>query len=71
MQINFDLIINIFSDFNCNWGSDGGDERVSPDFFPVKPVDYGRFLVISLGTGSHREKKYDTLKIKTNLVKCY
>jgi hypothetical protein len=29
------------------------------DYFPVKPVDYGRFLVLSLGTGSaKREKKY-------------
>ncbi|XP_010269035.1 PREDICTED: patatin-like protein 2 [Nelumbo nucifera] len=24
----------------------------SPDFFPIKPMDYGRFLVISLGTGA-------------------
>ncbi|KAF6169326.1 hypothetical protein GIB67_014530 [Kingdonia uniflora] len=24
----------------------------SPDFFPIKPMDYSRFLVISLGTGS-------------------
>lgn len=24
----------------------------NPDFFPIKPMDYGRFLVISLGTGS-------------------
>ncbi|MFQ6639549.1 hypothetical protein Gotur_014451 [Gossypium turneri] len=30
------------------------------DFFPIKPVDYGRFLVISLGTGSPKaEKKYN------------
>ncbi|KAE8126198.1 hypothetical protein FH972_020939 [Carpinus fangiana] len=34
--------------------------RGSPDFFPVKPVDFGRFLVISLGTGSSKaEKKYN------------
>ncbi|KAL4196940.1 hypothetical protein AMTRI_Chr04g185620 [Amborella trichopoda] len=26
--------------------------RKNPDFFPIKPMDYGRFLVISLGTGS-------------------
>jgi hypothetical protein len=31
----------------------------NPDFFPIKPMDYGRFLVISLGTGSHKaEEKY-------------
>ncbi|XP_035541886.1 patatin-like protein 2 [Juglans regia] len=33
--------------------------RRSPDFFPIKPMDYGRFLVISLGTGSNKdEEKY-------------
>ncbi|KAL4649701.1 hypothetical protein ACB092_01G034000 [Castanea dentata] len=26
----------------------------SSDFFPIKPMDYGRFLVISLGTGSQK-----------------
>ncbi|KAK6939565.1 Patatin-like phospholipase domain [Dillenia turbinata] len=32
----------------------------NPDFFPIKPMDYGRFLVISIGTGSSKiEKKYD------------
>jgi hypothetical protein len=32
----------------------------SPDFFPIKPEEFGRFLVISLGTGSSKaEKKYD------------
>ncbi|KAL8128147.1 hypothetical protein AgCh_014926 [Apium graveolens] len=32
----------------------------NPDFFPLKPVDYGRYLVISLGTGSAaNEQKYD------------
>ncbi|KAL2538092.1 Patatin-like protein 2 [Forsythia ovata] len=31
----------------------------NPDFFPIKPLDYGRFLVISLGTGSSKaQKKY-------------
>ncbi|KAF7141667.1 hypothetical protein RHSIM_Rhsim06G0047300 [Rhododendron simsii] len=31
----------------------------NPDFFPIKPVDYRRFLVISIGTGSSKaEKKY-------------
>ncbi|KAK9270491.1 hypothetical protein L1049_026071 [Liquidambar formosana] len=30
------------------------------DFFPIKPMDYGRFLVISLGTGSPKaEEKYN------------
>ncbi|KAB1224264.1 Patatin-like protein 2 [Morella rubra] len=34
--------------------------RGSPDFFPVKLMDFGRFLVISLGTGSSKaEKKYN------------
>ncbi|KAE8659093.1 Patatin-like protein 2 [Hibiscus syriacus] len=33
------------------------------DFFPIKPIDYGRFLVISLGTGSPKpEKKYKATK---------
>ncbi|RWR84140.1 patatin-like protein 2 [Cinnamomum micranthum f. kanehirae] len=27
----------------------------NPDFFPIKPTDYGRFLIISLGTGSHKK----------------
>ncbi|KAI5598219.1 hypothetical protein POPTR_002G128300v4 [Populus trichocarpa] len=31
----------------------------SPDFFPIKPMDYGRFLLISLGTGSPKaQEKY-------------
>ncbi|XP_042494288.1 patatin-like protein 2 [Macadamia integrifolia] len=30
-----------------------------PDFFPIKPMDYGRFLVISIGTGTRKmERKY-------------
>ncbi|XP_047336451.1 patatin-like protein 2 [Impatiens glandulifera] len=30
------------------------------DFFPIKPMDFGRFLVISLGTGSAKiEEKYN------------
>ncbi|KAG2666390.1 hypothetical protein I3760_15G058000 [Carya illinoinensis] len=34
-------------------------QRENPEFFPVKPTDYGRFLVISLGTGTHKdEEKY-------------
>ncbi|OWM70905.1 patatin-like protein 2 [Punica granatum] len=28
----------------------------STDFFPIKPMDYQRFLVISLGTGSKKEE---------------
>ncbi|KAJ0025163.1 hypothetical protein Pint_08828 [Pistacia integerrima] len=33
--------------------------RGSPDFLPIKPMDYERFLVISLGTGSaKKEGKY-------------
>lgn len=31
----------------------------NPDFFPISPMDYGRFLVISIGTGSPKtEQKY-------------
>ncbi|XP_039172028.1 patatin-like protein 2 [Eucalyptus grandis] len=31
----------------------------NPDFFPIKPMDYRRFLVISLGTGTRKaEGKY-------------
>ncbi|EEF52447.1 patatin-like protein 2 [Ricinus communis] len=29
----------------------------SRDFFPIKPMDYGRFLVISLGTGASKAEK--------------
>jgi hypothetical protein len=29
-----------------------------PTSFPVKPVDYGRFLVLSLGTGLAKQEKY-------------
>ncbi|KAK6923018.1 Patatin-like phospholipase domain [Dillenia turbinata] len=28
--------------------------KKNPDFFPIKPMDYGRFLVISLGCGSSK-----------------
>ncbi|XP_022772184.1 patatin-like protein 2 [Durio zibethinus] len=35
--------------------------RGAPGFFPIKPTDYSRFLVISLGTGSGKsEEKYDS-----------
>lgn len=33
--------------------------RNNPDFFPMQPMDYSRFLVISLGSGSAtQEHKY-------------
>lgn len=33
--------------------------RGNPDFFPIKPMDYGRFLIISIGTGSRKkDEKY-------------
>ncbi|KAL5982421.1 Proteolipid protein 2 [Asimina triloba] len=28
----------------------------NPDFFPIKPMDYGRFLVISIGTGASSKR---------------
>ncbi|KAL2905066.1 Patatin-like protein 2, partial [Bienertia sinuspersici] len=32
----------------------------SPDFFPIKPTDYHRYLVLSLGTGTQKfEEKYN------------
>ncbi|KAG8384397.1 hypothetical protein BUALT_Bualt04G0113800 [Buddleja alternifolia] len=38
-------------------------KKKNPDFFPMKPMDLGRFLVISLGTGSAKnEEKYDAAK---------
>ncbi|CAK9166468.1 unnamed protein product [Ilex paraguariensis] len=34
--------------------------KKNPEFFPIKPMDYGRFLVISIGTGSAKnEHKYN------------
>ncbi|CAL4891714.1 unnamed protein product [Urochloa decumbens] len=36
-----------------------GDE----DFFPIKPADYGKFMVLSLGTGSAKvEEKFDAVQ---------
>ncbi|KAK2992299.1 hypothetical protein RJ640_020292 [Escallonia rubra] len=35
----------------------------NPDFFPVKPIDYGRFLVISIGTGTSKVEKRYTAKM--------
>ncbi|KAF5197563.1 hypothetical protein FRX31_012850, partial [Thalictrum thalictroides] len=35
-------------------------EHENPDFFPIKPMDYGIYLVISLGTGLPKaEEKYN------------
>jgi len=32
------------------------------DFFPIKPADYGKFMVLSLGTGSAKvEEKFDAV----------
>lgn len=28
------------------------------DFFPVKPADYGKFMVVSIGCGSNRNRRY-------------
>uniref|UniRef100_A0A0E0LVX9 Patatin n=1 Tax=Oryza punctata TaxID=4537 RepID=A0A0E0LVX9_ORYPU len=33
------------------------------DFFPIKPVDYGKFMILSLGTGSAKiEQKFDAVE---------
>uniref|UniRef100_A0A2P2KDJ9 Patatin n=1 Tax=Rhizophora mucronata TaxID=61149 RepID=A0A2P2KDJ9_RHIMU len=38
-------------------------KRGSPNFFPIRPTDYGRFLILSLGTGSPKaEEKYDAIE---------
>ncbi|KAK1436575.1 hypothetical protein QVD17_02356 [Tagetes erecta] len=35
----------------------------SPNFFPIKPMEYGRFLVLSLGTGTAEfQERYDATK---------
>ncbi|KAK4722801.1 hypothetical protein R3W88_013034 [Solanum pinnatisectum] len=35
--------------------------KENPDFFPIKPMDYGRFLVISIGTGAPKfEQEYNS-----------
>ena len=37
--------------------------KENPDFFPIKSMDYGRFLVISVGTGSPKTaEKYNARK---------
>ena len=31
----------------------------NPDFFPIKPADYGKFMILSLGTGTAKiEEKF-------------
>ncbi|KAL9255281.1 Patatin-like protein [Drosera capensis] len=41
-------------------------DRGSQDFFPLKPMDYHRFLVLSLGTGSPRaEMRYTAAEAAT------
>ncbi|EOA27411.1 hypothetical protein CARUB_v10023546mg [Capsella rubella] len=38
--------------------------RGSSDFFPIRPNDYGRFLVLSLGTGNHKcEEKFNAKEV--------
>ncbi|XP_006659498.2 patatin-like protein 2 [Oryza brachyantha] len=34
------------------------DKDSDYDFFPVKPAEYGKFLVISIGCGSNHDEKY-------------
>lgn len=42
------------------------------DLFPIKPVDYGRFLVISIGTGTAKvEMKYNAKKAAKWGVLCW
>ena len=34
----------------------------NPDFFPIKPLEIGRFLIISLGTGAPKnEQKFSAI----------
>ena len=42
----------------------------SPDFFPIKPDDYSRFLIISIGTGTAKnEEKFNaTMAAKWGLL---
>ncbi|OMO74899.1 Patatin/Phospholipase A2-related protein [Corchorus olitorius] len=44
--------------------------RGNPEFFPIKPTDYARFLVVSLGTGSAKcqEKYHATQAAKWGLL---
>jgi len=38
--------------------------RGSSDFFPIRPNDYGRFLVLSLGTGTRKsEEKFNANEV--------
>ncbi|KAE8802337.1 Patatin group A-3 [Hordeum vulgare] len=35
----------------------------NPDFFPIKPADYGKFMILSLGTGAAKiEQKFDVVQ---------
>lgn len=37
--------------------------KENPDFSPIKPLDYGRFLVISIGTGTQKnDHKYNAIR---------
>ncbi|KAL5821646.1 hypothetical protein ACOSQ3_023528 [Xanthoceras sorbifolium] len=59
--------------------------KKNPDFFPIKPLNYDRFLVISIGTGSKKsEDKYNAKMVSkwgviswlywngsTPLIDCY
>lgn len=37
--------------------------KKDPNFFPIKPMDFGRFLVISIGTGgANAQEKYSAKK---------
>lgn len=40
--------------------------KENPDFFPVKPMEFGKFLVISLGTGSAKIEEKFTAKDSAN-----
>ncbi|AES59488.1 patatin-like phospholipase [Medicago truncatula] len=35
----------------------------SPDFFPIKPLEYGRFLIISIGTGTAKNEEKFTAQM--------
>ncbi|KAF5806545.1 putative patatin-like phospholipase domain, Acyl transferase/acyl hydrolase/lysophospholipase [Helianthus annuus] len=37
--------------------------RENPEFFPVSPLDYGRFLMVSIGTGAAKEAKQYNAKM--------
>ncbi|KAL5213314.1 hypothetical protein ABZP36_024161 [Zizania latifolia] len=33
-------------------------QQVNQDFFPISPTDYNKFMILSLGTGMAKNKKY-------------